>query len=119
MSALERRFAMIETALDALAPKPSPYDEFKAKYPTLEWLTTDELVTLDELMRAADVETLGDLGEADQARASAIYFAAEARRLSGAPKDCDLPEEPFEVRLQRAYEANNEAARYKREGEGR
>jgi hypothetical protein len=87
MTALERRFAMIEAALDELAPPPSPYDEFKAKYPTIEWLTTDELMTLDELMCAADVETIGDLGEADQARASAIYFAAEARRLSGEPKE--------------------------------
>jgi hypothetical protein len=82
---VERRFAQIEAALDALAPKPSAYDEFKAKYPTFEWLTSSELMTLDEMLRYAGVETLSDLGEADQARASAIIYAAEARRLSGAP----------------------------------
>ena len=44
-------------------------------------------------MRAADAETVGDLGEADLARANAIYFAAEARRLASEPKAMDLPEE--------------------------
>jgi hypothetical protein len=119
MIALERRFAVIEAALDEIAPPPSEYDRFKAEWPVIEWLSCDELMTLFELMDAAGVETLGDLNEADQAKAAAIYYAAEARRLSGAPKDCDLPEEPFEVRLQRSYEANNEAARRKREAEGR
>jgi hypothetical protein len=84
-AAIAKRLAEIEAAVDALAPRPSELDAFKMKYPFVDWLTTDELMTLDELMRAADVETIGDLGEADQARASAIYYAAEARRLSGAP----------------------------------
>jgi hypothetical protein len=40
----KRRLAEIEAALDELAPRPSEYDEFVAKYPTIEWLTTDELI---------------------------------------------------------------------------
>jgi hypothetical protein len=111
-TALERRLAGIEAALDELAPKPSAYDQFIAENPWIDWMTCDELSELEEIMRAAEAETVGDLGEADLARANAIYFAAEARRLSGAPKDIDLPEESYEVRMRRSYERNN--AEYER-----
>jgi hypothetical protein len=110
-TALERRLAEVEAMLDAITPKPTALDRFKAKCPAIDWLTTDELMALDEMMRAADVETVGDLGEADQARASAIYFAAEARRLSGAPKDIDLPQEPYDIRA--SYERSKRALELK------
>jgi hypothetical protein len=112
MTALERRFAQIEAALDELAPPPTEFDRFKAEWPVIEWLSCDELMTLFELMDAAGVETIGDLGEADQARASAIYFAAEARRLAGEPKAMDLPEESYEARMRASCERSN--AEYER-----
>jgi hypothetical protein len=107
----ERRFAEIEAALDELAPRPSEFDEFKAKWPALDWLTGDELMTLCEMLSAADVATLGDLDEVGKAKAASIYFEAEVRRLSGAPKDCDLPKEPFD--LQASYLKSKRAAELK------
>jgi hypothetical protein len=107
----ERRLREVEAALDELAPRPSEYDRFIAANPFIEWMTCDELMELEQIMRAAEAETVGELGEADLARANAIYFAAEARRLSGAPKDSDLPPEPYD--LEAAYLKSKRAAELK------
>jgi hypothetical protein len=58
-------------------------------------LTVDELDALERLFREAGAETVGDMPEADQAKAAAIYYSAESRRLSGAPKDKRAPEPPW------------------------
>jgi hypothetical protein len=102
---IERRFAMIEAALDELAPKPSAYDEFIAANPWIDWMTCDELSELEQIYRRA--EEAGEAAPADGERALAIMHTSKARMLAGEPKDVDLPPVPFEVRLQRAYEANN------------
>jgi hypothetical protein len=80
-------------------------------------MSCDELCELEQIYRRA--EEAGAVPPADVERALAIWHASKARMLSGAPKDIDLPPVPFEVRLQRSYEANNEAARRKRAEEDR
>jgi ABC-type multidrug transport system ATPase subunit len=73
----------------------------------IEWLTVDELDALERLFREAGAETVGDMPEADQAKAAAIYYSAESRRLSGAPKDSDLPRPAYDI--QAAYERSKRA----------
>jgi hypothetical protein len=107
MTAIERRFAMIEAALDELAPRPSEYDKFIAANPWIDWMTCEELTELEHIYRRA--EEAGEATPADGERALAIIHASKARMLSGAPRDIDLPPVPFNVQLQRAYEENNAA----------
>ena len=86
MTAIERRIAALEAVL--APPKPSAYDEALAANQWIRWLTTDELVALDNLFHETKTETIGDMSEADQARAAVVFYAAEARRLAG-----ELPED--------------------------
>jgi hypothetical protein len=108
-SAFERRLAGIEAALDALAPRPSEYDRFIAENPWIAWMSTDELLELEELYRRAED---GEATAADGEHALAIMHASKARMLAGEPKDIDKPPVPFDVQLRAAYERNN--AEYER-----
>ena len=106
-TALERRIAAVAAEVDRLAPKPSAYDALVKENAWIEWLTVDELDALERLFREAGAETVGDMPEADQAKAAAIYYSAESRRLSGAPKDSDLPRPAYDI--QAAYERSKRA----------
>jgi hypothetical protein len=104
MTAIERRFAMIEAALDELAPRPSEYDRFKAENPFIDWMSCSELTELAEIYER---DENGEGLPADGERALAIVHTSRARMLAGEPKDVDKPPVPFDVRLQTAYETNN------------
>jgi hypothetical protein len=76
----ERRLAEVEAAVDRLAPKHA-YDAFVAANPWIRWMTCDELTELEKIYRIA--EEAGAMELSAEARATAIYYAAEARRLAG------------------------------------
>jgi hypothetical protein len=105
-TAIERRLAGIEAAVDALAPKPSALEEFTAANPWFEWTSCDELDELEQIYRAA--EEAGAMTEADAAKVMAIMYASKARMLAGEPKDVDLPPQPYDV--QAAYAKAKRAA---------
>jgi hypothetical protein len=88
-TALERRLAGIEAEVDRLAPKPDAYDAFVAANPWIRWMTCDELTELEKIYRIA--EEAGAMELSAEARATAIYYAAEARRLAGEPADDEKP----------------------------
>jgi hypothetical protein len=104
----ERRLAALEAAI---APEPpSACARFVEQNPWFEWLSFDELLELDEIYRHADDD--GDqMPPADQARAMSIMYEAEGRRLSGAPKDIDLPPQPYDIDA--AYRKSEAAYRAK------
>jgi hypothetical protein len=109
MTAIERRFAMIEAALDELAPRPSEYDKFIAANPWIEWMACDELEELEQIYRRA--EDVGEVTVVDEKRALAIRYASEVRMLAGAPKDVDKPQEPFDIKA--SYERSKRAMELK------
>jgi hypothetical protein len=80
-SAIERRFAAVEAALDALAPRPTEYDRAIAATPEIDWLTCEELCELEGIYRRA--EEAGAATPADGERALAIWHASKARMLAG------------------------------------
>jgi hypothetical protein len=103
-TAFERRLAGIEAELGAIAPKPDALAAFKAANPWFEWTTCDELIELEQIYRIAEE---GDgMTPADEAKALAIVYASQARMLSGAPKDSDLPPQPYDIQA-----ANTKAKR--------
>jgi hypothetical protein len=84
-TAIERRIAELERLV--APPEPSDYDRALAACPWVRWATVDELMALDDLFHETRTATFDDMAPADQARAAAIVYGIEARRLAGEPSE--------------------------------